>query len=46
MGGVNLFGKHFGNYPQDLILRIRYDLKVSGQMAANNSDLLDRKDRA
>lgn len=46
MGGVNLFGKHFGNYPQDLILRVRYDLKAPGQMAANNSDLLDRKDHA
>lgn len=23
-GGINLFGRHFGNYPQDLILRLRY----------------------
>lgn len=24
IGGINIFGKKFGNYPQDLILRIRY----------------------
>jgi predicted transcriptional regulator len=24
VGGLNIFGRHFGNYPQDLILRIRY----------------------
>jgi predicted transcriptional regulator len=24
VGGLNLFGSHFGNYPQDLILRIGY----------------------
>ncbi len=24
-GGVNLFGRYFGNYPQDLILRLVYD---------------------
>ncbi len=23
-GGLNLFGRHFGNYPQDLLLRLRY----------------------
>ena len=23
-GGVNIFGRNFGNYPQDLILRLRY----------------------
>ncbi|MDQ4078285.1 MAG: helix-turn-helix domain-containing protein [Chloroflexota bacterium] len=23
-GGINIFGRHFGNYPQDLILRLRY----------------------
>lgn len=27
VGGVNLFGRHFGNYPQDLLLRIRYKRK-------------------
>lgn len=25
VGGINLFGSRFGNYPQDLILRIGYD---------------------
>ncbi len=24
IGGINIFGRHFGNYPQDLILRLRY----------------------
>ncbi|MFO7320705.1 MAG: metalloregulator ArsR/SmtB family transcription factor [Chloroflexota bacterium] len=24
-GGVNIFGRHFGNYPQDIVLRIVYD---------------------
>lgn len=24
VGGFNLFGRHFGNYPQDLVLRLRY----------------------
>jgi predicted transcriptional regulator len=24
VGGVNLFGAKFGNYPQDILLRIRY----------------------
>ena len=24
VGGVNLFGAKFGNYPQDIVLRIRY----------------------
>jgi predicted transcriptional regulator len=23
-GGINIFGRHFGNYPQDLILRLHY----------------------
>ena len=27
IGGVNLFGRHFGNYPQDLTLRLRYKLR-------------------
>jgi predicted transcriptional regulator len=26
VGGMNLFGREFGNYPQDLGLRIEYDL--------------------
>lgn len=25
VGGLNLFGRAFGNYPQDLVLRIEYD---------------------
>jgi predicted transcriptional regulator len=24
VGGINIFGSQFGNYPQDIILRIRY----------------------
>lgn len=24
VGGINIFGKQFGNYPQDIILRLRY----------------------
>ncbi len=24
VGGINLFGRHFGNYPQDIILRLRF----------------------
>lgn len=24
VGGLNLFGRHFGNYPQDIVLRVRY----------------------
>ncbi len=24
LGGINLFGRHFGNYPQDIILRLRF----------------------
>jgi predicted transcriptional regulator len=22
--GLNIFGRHFGNYPQDIVLRLRY----------------------
>lgn len=25
VNGINLFGRQFGNYPEDLVLRIRYD---------------------
>lgn len=28
VGGLNIFGKKFGNYPQDLILRLRYHYPV------------------
>ena len=24
VGGINIFGNRFGNYPQDIVLRIRY----------------------
>jgi len=39
-GGMNLFGRHFGNYPQDLLLRIKYQLRTSGQVPSNVADLL------
>lgn len=24
VGGINIFGRRFGNYPQDIVLRLRY----------------------
>ena len=24
LGGINIFGSHFGNYPQDIVLRLDY----------------------
>jgi predicted transcriptional regulator len=24
IGGVNIFGRHFGNYPQDIVMRLRF----------------------
>jgi len=24
VGGVNIFGRHFGNYPQDIVMRLRF----------------------
>jgi predicted transcriptional regulator len=24
VGGINIFGRHFGNYPQDILMRLRY----------------------
>lgn len=24
VGGINIFGRHFGNYPQDIVLRLNY----------------------
>ncbi len=30
VGGINLFGRTFGNYPQDLLLRMEYRLTRSG----------------
>lgn len=32
-GGINLFGMRFGNYPHDLILRIRYKLRAPIRLA-------------
>jgi predicted transcriptional regulator len=34
IGGVNLFGRYFGNYPQDLNLRIRHRLRAPIRIAA------------
>jgi predicted transcriptional regulator len=25
-GGMNLFGRKFGNYPQDIVMRVAFDL--------------------
>lgn len=30
-GGVNIFGRQFGNYPQDLVLRLRYRQRRHGE---------------
>ncbi len=30
VGGLNLFGRGFGNYPQDIVLRIRHRPRVDG----------------
>jgi predicted transcriptional regulator len=27
MGGINIFGRHFGNYAQDIVLTISKDIK-------------------
>lgn len=40
VGGMNLFGRQFGNYAQDLILRVRYKLRTFGQVSAALDDLL------
>lgn len=24
VGGINIFGRHFGNYPQDIVMRLHY----------------------
>ena len=34
VGGLNLFGRSFGNYPQDLTLRLEY---MPGRRAENGS---------
>ena len=33
VGGVNIFGSRFGNYPQDIVLRLhyRYDSEINGR---------------
>jgi predicted transcriptional regulator len=39
VGGVNLFGRGFGNYPQDLVLAIDYvPLEGSGETATRRTD--------
>jgi predicted transcriptional regulator len=35
VGGINLFGRGFGNYPQDVTLRIEYDLVGDDRDAAD-----------
>ncbi len=44
-GGLNLFGRHFGNYPQDLVLRMRYKLRTRGQVAEAVETLLTSENR-
>jgi predicted transcriptional regulator len=31
VGGLNLFGRAFGNYPQDIVLRIDYEMADPSQ---------------
>jgi len=45
LGGLNLFGRRFGNYPQDLILRIRYQLKTPTQLSTQVATLLGADQR-
>jgi predicted transcriptional regulator len=35
VGGVNLFGRRFGHYPQDLVLRLEYTLPARVEEPAN-----------
>ncbi|MBL8160398.1 MAG: helix-turn-helix domain-containing protein [Anaerolineae bacterium] len=30
VGGINIFGRAFGNYPQDIHLRVRYQMNANG----------------
>lgn len=39
VGGLNLFGRGFGNYPQDIGLRIEYDLAGQSQSAPAGSEV-------
>ena len=32
VGGINLFGKRFGNYNQDIVMRTRYELCEEGKV--------------
>jgi predicted transcriptional regulator len=41
VGGLNLFGRAFGNYPQDLTLRLEY---LPGQRSSNHQTPLPRPD--
>ncbi len=41
VGGLNLFGRTFGNYPQDLTLRLEY---LPGQRAGNHQTAMPRPD--
>jgi predicted transcriptional regulator len=42
VGGINLFGCTFGNYPQDLALRLEYAPGQRGKHAAHFRDVLQR----
>jgi predicted transcriptional regulator len=41
VGGINLFGREFGNYPQDLGLRIDYDARDMTDPEVDVPDLTD-----
>jgi predicted transcriptional regulator len=34
IGGLNIFGRHFGNYPQDIVMRLRYRPNTSREGGA------------
>ena len=34
-GGINIFGSHFGNYPQDLVLNVHYEIDVFNRSLKN-----------
>lgn len=34
-GGINLFGKRFGNYPQDIVMRMRYRSRNADQTTSD-----------
>jgi hypothetical protein len=37
VGGINLFGREFGNYPQDVELRIEFDAGDDGHPGAHGN---------